>query len=339
MPEMRQDITTGIWSIIATERAKRPEMPEIKKNKPALPAHNENCFFCSGNEQTTPPEVYSIRPQGRKANTAGWLIRVVENKFAALNLNNHFLTADYQGLYPVSHACGVAEVVIETPDHSRQISSQTIEEIERTLTTFKDRVLTLYNTPDIKYVQVFKNCGAMAGASLEHPHAQIIAVPVIPDYIQHELNMATDYYKRNNRCVYCDMIELELNDRQRIIYENDSFLAIVPYAAKTPYEMKILPKFHEANYENINIKQLKELAITLRSTIYRLDFALDNPPYNWYIHTAPVRTEKETCYHWHIEITPKLSIQAGFELSTGMYINVTVPEDCAAFLKNIDDTL
>lgn len=336
MPEMRQDITTGKWSVIATERAKRPEMPEVKKNKVKMPEYDEKCFFCWGNEQTTPPEVYAIRPDKAPSDSSGWLVRVVENKFAAVNLNNNFMVASYAGLYPVSHACGVAEVVIETPDHSRQMSFQTLEEIERVIMAFKDRYQELSKNREIKYIQIFKNCGAIAGASLAHPHSQIIAIPVVPAEIENELNVAKAYYQNTNRCVYCDIVEKELATKERIVYEDEYFLTIIPYAARKPYEMKIIPRRHAVSFGLIKPEEIMALARALKASIYRLDFALDNPPYNWYIHTAPVGADIDTCYHWHIEILPKLSIDAGFELSTGMNINITVPEDCADFLRNID---
>lgn len=336
MPELRQNPVTGQWVIIATERARRPQRSEEIKEAVHIKHHDDKCFFCFGNEETTPPEIYSERINENDPDTPGWLIRVVNNKFAALNMKENFLIQNYDSLYKYSYATGTAEVVIETPHHSKTISKQSLEEITRVLRAYQLRYKALKKEPEIKYILLFRNCGALAGASLEHPHSQIIGVPVIPPDINTELSGAQSYYEKNGRCVFCDMIQQEIAEKLRIIYENELFIAFEPYASRYPFETQIFPKFHSSMYENLNNLQLESLAEVLKASLYKIDEGLDNPPYNYFIHTAPTQQNVEGFYHWHLEIIPKLTIAAGFELGTGMFINVTIPEQCADFLHQIE---
>lgn len=336
MPEMRQDAVTGRWVIIATERARRPEKPEVDKNSDKLPKHKKECFFCWGNEHTTPPEVYSVRVDGSDPDSSGWLLRVVENKFAAVNLGQGFEIEEIAPLYNRGYATGKAEVIIETHYHSKCQSEQSLIELKRLLKCYVDRYQTLLEEKELKYILLFRNCGAVAGASLEHPHSQIIAIPVVPPSVQEELEGSKKYYTKNKSCIYCDQLEKELEDGSRIIYENDHFVSLAPYASRTPFETLIIPKFHSARFESIDSRQLNSLASLWKATFHKLDAGLANPPYNYFIHTAPTQQNVDQHYHWHVEIIPKLTVVAGFELGTGMFINITIPEECAEFLRNIE---
>ncbi|MGD9580724.1 MAG: galactose-1-phosphate uridylyltransferase [Vampirovibrionia bacterium] len=336
MPEMRQDAVTGHWVIIATERAKRPEIPKVEKKSDNSPRHNKECFFCWGNENTTPPEVYSIRLDGSDPDTTGWLLRVVENKFAAVNLLQPFNIEQVSPLYSHSYAAGKAEVIIETHHHSKAQSQQSLIELKRVLKSYVDRYQALLEEPELKYILIFRNCGAIAGASLEHPHSQIIAIPIVPPDVAVEIEASEMYYKKNKSCIYCDILDEELNDKSRIIYENDHFVSLAPYASRTPFETMIIPKFHSARFETIDSRQLNSLSSMFKAVFYKLDAGLANPPYNYFIHTSPTQQNVDQHYHWHIEIIPKLTVAAGFELGTGMFINITIPEECAEFLRNIE---
>jgi len=336
MPEMRQNPVTRRWVIIATERAKRPEQARIEKLYESLPEHDEQCFFCWGNEETTPPEVYSIRLDDSLPDTPGWLLRVVNNKYAAVNLNQPFIINNNDCLEVFSYAKGIAEVIIETNNHSLNPSTMSLSQNIRVLKAYQDRYNAISKVPEIQYISIFRNNGALAGASLEHPHSQIIAVPLVPPVITEELEGSKAYYKKHNRCVWCDEIEKELNKQQRIIFKNSYFVAFVPYAARSPFELVIMPRFHSARFEEMEIFQLTSLAEVWKAVFYKLSESLSNPPYNCFIHTAPLNVACDEHFHWHIEILPKLTISAGFELCTGMFINVTIPEDCADFLNEIE---
>ncbi len=336
MPEMRRNPITGEWTIIATERAQRPHKPSLD----ATPFfggknHDPECFFCYENEHTTPPEVLVYREKPGAANTPGWSLRVVTNKFSALNLNEEFCMQDDNHLQVCCYARGLAEVVIESPHHTLNTALFPIQQIELLLKAYKERYIELSKEPSIKYIAMFKNNGSQAGASLEHPHSQIIATPIVPPVIQAEIEGAKQYYKENKSCIYCDMIDNELKDRSRIIYENEEFLSFAPYASRSPFETWLIPKFHSDSYHKLTAKQLKGLSEAWKTVLYKIYMGLDNPPYNYFIHTSPTRQDTEEFFHWHMELIPKMTIMAGFELGTGMFINIAIPEQSAEYLRGI----
>lgn len=337
MPEMRRDPITKNWVIIATERAKRPEKPTYAKDvQEKEVAHDQNCFFCTGNEHTTPPEVLAYRHYNSKPDAPGWNMRVVSNKFAALNLEQEFHIKQDNSLQINSYATGAAEVIIESPHHTKGLSQLRIDQIADVLRAYKDRYIALSQENSIKYILMFRNHGINAGTSISHPHSQIIATPVIPLKISEEFTGANDYFESTSRCVYCDMIKMETKERSRIIYENEYFISFAPYASKTPYETWIMPKFHSAKYQDLNEEQILYLSEVWKATLCKIYKGLDNPPYNYYIHTSPTQKNTDRYYHWHMELIPKLTIAAGFELGTGMYINIAIPEDCAEYLREIE---
>ena len=335
MPEMRRNPITKSWSIIATERAKRSEKPlSIEERESIGIDYDHTCFFCVGNEHTTPPEVYSIR-ENSAPDSAGWKLRVVPNKFAALNLENNFNMNLDNPLKISSWATGVAEVVIESTHHSRNIALFDKAQVRDVLMAYRERYRTLTGIHSNKYIQIFRNNGHEAGASLSHPHSQIIATPVIPIRILEEIDGAADYYDLTGRCVFCDLVRDELKDRSRIIYETQNFISFEPYASKTPYETWIMPKFHAPKFETLSDDLITELSEIWKAVLYKIYKGLKNPPYNYFIHTSPTQKNVDNYYHWHLEIIPKTTITAGFELGTGMYIDISVPEDCADFLREI----
>lgn len=330
MPELRKDPVTGRWVIIATERAKRPaqfgRVPEERKGG--------FCPFCPGNEKSTPPETLSYRQPGSTRDTEGWWTRVVPNKFPALQTDTEPKRSG-EGMYDRITGFGQHEVVIESPSHDSTIADLSVEQIQEVIWAFRDRTVEMRKDHRMKYVLIFKNWGREAGASLEHPHSQIISMPIVPKRVQEELSGASKYYDYKERCVFCDMIQQERTDNTRIIAENESFIAFLPFASRFPFETCILPKEHASFFNDIQKNEVASLAVLMRTTFRMIKSALDDPAYNFVIHTTPFDESGDVpFYHWHIEIMPKLTKVAGFEWGTGFYINPVPPEQAARVLLN-----
>lgn len=329
MPELRKDPVTGRWVIIATERAKRPS----QYNKLIEERKGGFCPFCAGNEKSTPPEVLSYRPSSTPKDGEGWWLRVVPNKFPALQQEG-VLKRSGHGMYDQMTGFGAHEVVIESPSHEQTFADLPEEQVQEIIWAFRDRTVELRKDPRMRYIMIFKNWGREAGASLEHPHAQIIGLPIVPKRVQEELGGSSKYFDYKERCVFCDMIRQEVEDNRRVVAENDSFIALMPFASRFPFETWVLPKEHTSFFNDIQKNQVVELSKIMKSLFVQMKSALDDPPYNFVIHTTPFdETGSVPYYHWHIEIIPKLTKVAGFEWGTGFYINPTPPEDAAKFLQ------
>lgn len=329
MPELRKDPVSGRWVIISIERGKRPSDFGMRVS----PKKGGFCAFCKGNERTTPPEILAFRPDGSKPNTPGWTLRVVSNKFPALNVEGD-LNREGEGIFDKMNGVGAHEVIIESPEHNLTLSTMPLKSVEDVFWAFHQRITDLKNDKRVKYVLVFKNEGDDAGASLEHSHSQLIALPIVPHHVQEEIEHAKNYYGYKERCIFCDIIHQESSDRKRVISENDDFIAIAPFAPRSPFETMILPKKHESSFQPHG--SFKLLAEILQRTLKQIDKVLDMPPYNLMIHTSPFENEENEHYHWHIEILPKLTKIAGFEWGSGFYINPTPPEEAAKFLREAD---
>jgi UDPglucose--hexose-1-phosphate uridylyltransferase len=320
VPELRKDPIVGRWVIISTDRARRPTdfVREPVKIKGGF------CPFCYGNESKTPPEILAYRPSANggtaQKDSPGWTVRVVPNKFPALGIEGN-LNKQAEGMFDKMNGIGAHEVVIETPDHNATMASLPSKRIEDVLWAFRDRILDL------------KNHGEAAGASLEHAHSQLIALPILPIYVVEELQGAKQYYIYKERCVFCDGIRQEIDNGTRVVAENEDFLTLAPYAPRFPFETWILPKRHESAFENSSSQLFENLARALKLLLMKADRVLDNPPYNLVVHTSPVQEPTNEYYHWHIEFMPKLTKTAGFEWGTGFYINPTPPEEAAKFLR------
>lgn len=330
MPELRKDPVLGRWVIICTERAKRPNDFGVRPASQPV----EYCPFCVGNENQTPPEVLSVRSNGSAPNSPGWKVRVVPNKFPALQIEGD-LDRRGEGLFDKMNGIGAHEVVIESTNHMAELSTQSVEEIAAVLGAFRARIVDLKGDPRFKYILVFKNHGESAGASLQHPHTQLIATPIIPKHVAEELKGARGHYEMKERCIYCDIIQQEIADGRRLVVADDQFVALEPFAPRFPYETWILPKKHNSAFEAITDEGLYHLASMLKETLGRINDALSRPHYNFVIHTAPCNDPFLLFYHWHIEIMPKLTNMAGFEWGSGFYINPTPPEDAAHYLRAI----
>jgi UDPglucose--hexose-1-phosphate uridylyltransferase len=329
MPELRKDPISGRWVIISIERGKRPSDFGMRIS----PKKGGFCAFCEGNERTTPPEIMAFRSDGGKPNTPGWTLRVVSNKFPALNIEGQLNRAG-EGIFDRMNGVGAHEVIIECPDHNMTLSSMPLKSVEDALWAFHQRITDLKKDSRFKYVLVFKNEGDEAGASLEHTHSQLIALPIVPHLVEEELFQAKQYYEYKERCIFCDIIHQETEDKKRVISENDDFIALAPFAPRSPFETMIMPKRHESSFSPRGNFSL--LAKILQQTLKQIDKVLDLPPYNMMIHTSPFRNEENEHYHWHIEIIPKLTKIAGFEWGSGFYINPTPPEEAAKFLREAE---
>jgi UDPglucose--hexose-1-phosphate uridylyltransferase len=329
--ELRKDAVTGRWVIIATDRARRPNqyVRTVEERKGGF------CPFCPGNEASTPPEVLSYRPPETLPNTEGWWIRVVPNKFPALEPDGELVRAG-EGIYDRMTGIGRHEVLIESPSHEHTYADLPVDQIQEILWALRDRTVDLRKDRRMRYMMIFKNWGREAGASIEHPHSQIIALPVVPKRVQEELTGASKYFDFRERCVFCDMIHQELESKVRTVCENDTFVSFMPFAARFPFETWIVPKEHTAFFSDIQKNEVADLSSLLKQTFSLLKRALNDPPYNFVIHTTPFENAGDTVfYHWHIEIIPKLTMVAGFEWGTGFYINPTPPEAAAEHLRKL----
>ncbi len=331
MPELRKDPIVGRWVIIATERAQRPHQ---LAEKPDAPAHGL-CPFCPGHEDMTPREVHAAgRPPSMPPNGPGWKVRVVPNRYPALMIEGD-LERQAEGIYDRMNGIGAHEVIIETPEHGKGLGDLTDQEVTEVLFAFKARILDLRNDLRFRYILLFKNHGSLAGASLEHTHSQLIALPVVPRQVVEEIEGARRHFEHRERCIFCDIVGQERRDRNRLIFENEDFVAFAPFAPRSPFETWIVPKRHESNYEAEPKERLGLCAQTLRSTLRRISAALGSPPYNFIVHSNPLRDAASPSYHWHIEVVPALSHVAGFEWGSGFYINPVPPEESAEFLRRV----
>jgi UDPglucose--hexose-1-phosphate uridylyltransferase len=329
LPELRKDPITGRWVIISTDRAKRPT--DFVRESVHIQGKGF-CPFCYGNELKTPPEILAYGRNGSGPNTSGWTVRVVPNKFPALGIEGD-LNREGEGLYDRMNGVGAHEVIIETPDHTKTLATLAERAIEDVLWAYRDRVLDLKNDKRFRYALIFKNHGDAAGASLEHSHSQLIALPIVPKRVAEEWEGSQHYYREKERCIFCDIIRQERDSGVRVISENDMFIVLAPFAPRFPFEMWLLPKSHGSSFENNQTPVYKSLAKMLKDNLSRLDAVLDHPAYNFMLHTSPMGEESNDHYHWHFEIMPKLTKVAGFEWGTGFYICPTPPEESARFLR------
>jgi UDPglucose--hexose-1-phosphate uridylyltransferase len=344
MPELRHDPIQRRWVIIATERARRPsDFRGISSEEETV--EPQFCPFCAGNEEKTPPEIFAIRQPGTFPDTAGWDVRVVMNKFPALRVEGE-LNRQGIGMFDMMNGIGAHEVIIETPEHHLTIPDMSHDHLIKVISTYKQRLCDLKNDPRLRYVLLFKNYKQAAGASLSHPHSQVIATPVTPLIVAQELESAKDHYLRKERCLFCDVIKQEVFSGQRIIQLSEHFVAIAPFASRFPFEIFLAPLKHAHDFGEMTEAETSTFTRDLRDTLKRLKVSLNDPPYNFVLHTAPnTHTAPrrpgywETLqydFHWHLEIIPRLTRMAGFEWGSGFYINPTPPEDAAQWLRDVE---
>ena len=325
MAELRRDPITREWVNIATERGKRPS--DFHRGGRArivgLIGHSR-CPFCPGNEERTGAEVL------RYAKGRDWSVRVVANKLSAFT-DCGAAARSQCGIYERMPAVGTHEIVIETPDHCRNLSRLGVAEVKQVLDAYRERYLALRKNPRIKYVLIFRNYGKIAGASIEHAHLQIVGTAIIPPAARVKIAGVQRYEEEYGSFVYCDMVEEEMWGGDRLVAQNASFLALTPYASRHPFETWIIPLERDAHFTGIGETRMADLAAILEETLLRLDLCLGDPAYNFLLLT----TDLSDGPNWHIEIVPRLNVAAGFELGTGIHVNPVAPEDAAGFLREV----
>ncbi|MFH1380844.1 MAG: galactose-1-phosphate uridylyltransferase [Candidatus Omnitrophota bacterium] len=330
MSQLRRDPITGRWIIVNFEKNVEPGdflFEKIVKNN-----DSKACPFCPGNEHLTPPEIVAHRKIGPQ-NSGDWTIRVVPNKYPALE-SLGTLDKRAVGVFDKMQGVGAHEVIIDIPDHMQDIADIQDDQAEEVIWSYLGRSTDLGKDPRFKYVLIFRNYGRSAGASLEHPHSQLIALPIVPKRVNEELHCALEYYNYKERCVFCDIVDQELNDKERIVEENEFFISFCPFVSRFPYEVWIMPKKHQSHFTSLKKDAVRPLGEILRNTMKKLKKLLNDPPYNYIIHTSPINGFEKKYYHWHIEIMPKLIDGAGFEWGSGFYVNPVAPEIAAKNLIN-----
>ena len=327
--EFRQNILTKEWVIVAPERSKRPE--EFARGSQArlpLPEHSSSCPFCSGNENMTPAPVYQIPESG------DWQLRVVPNKYAALQSNAD--TKRYrEGKYLKVGGYGIAEVIIESRRHNVTIATMEHDEVVPIARAYRERYRKISQLSDINLITIFRNHGERAGTSLEHPHSQIIATPIVPRHVREPVFQARMAFDSYGTCIFCDIIAEEIRLRERVICENARFIAFSPYASKSPFECRIMPKLHHCALGDMDDGEIVDFAEILHILLKKMYVGLENPDYNFIIRSAPTDDINAKHYHWYVVIIPKVTTPAGFEIGSGIYINVMPPEAAAQFLREI----
>ncbi len=341
MPELRKDPVIGRWVIISTERAKRPM--DFSAWRPGETVDPDQCPFCIGRETQTPPEIFAVRDPQTRPNTPGWRVRVVPSIKPILRIEGE-LNRRAQGMYDVMNGIGAHEVIIETPEHVANLADVSVEQIRESLRVCVRRIRDLEQDERFKYVLWFKNYGLAAGAGrIPHARSQLIATPVVPKRVKDELSVARRYFDDKERCLTCDVMAQERDARERIVLESRHHVAVCPFASRFPFELMILPKRHQADFWAMLPEELDDLASVMKLTLARLKIVLDDPPYNFVLHTAPFRRKRakvgywktlDEDYHWHIELIPRLTRVAGFEWGSGFYINPTPPEEAARYLRD-----
>lgn len=339
MSELRKDLVSGRWVIIATERSKRPDDFRPAGGGAPAPEAAGFCPFCEGNEAKTPPEVFALRGSGSVPDAPGWTVRVVPNKFPALNPGPPPPRAT-AGVFQSMEGRGVHEVVIENPHHGFELADLPAAHIRDVFRVFQLRIRAIESELHYQYVQIFKNKGKEAGASLSHPHSQLVATPIVPKRIKEEIYGADRMFRTLKECVFCRVLREEEAANERLVAGNAHFTAFAPYASRSPFEMAVFPRRHSAFFTDVREDELLALAEILKTVLTRLKETVGDPPFNMVLHQAPNPAlslkgwpDIHLKSHWHVEIIPVLTKMAGFEWGTGFYINPVPPETAARFLK------
>lgn len=329
MSELRQNLATKEWYVIAAERAKRPE--DFKKEKPEREdfTFSKKCPFCPGNESMTEGEDFVIYDRGE------WLVRVIPNKFPAFKPEGG-RERMVQGIYRKMNGTGIHQVIIESPIHNHHYHTMTAEHIEKVIETYKHCYLSAMEDPRVEAIIIFKNYGPSAGCSLAHPHSQVIAVPVVPTFMRNHLEQAKRYCDDMGDCAFCSMMKDELQEDVRIVTKNKSFVVFCPYASASAFESWIMPLKHNPCFGDISPEEIKDLALIMKDLFSRYYYGLGDPDFNFAVQTPPRDESNDRSYHWYIRVLPRLTKLAGFELGSGMMINVTLPEENAAFLRKVN---
>jgi UDPglucose--hexose-1-phosphate uridylyltransferase len=329
MPEYRQDPLTGRTVIIAEERAARPHQFDIEDSTAAAV-----CPFCEGNEHLTPEEVAALRNPGSVPNFPGWFVRVIPNKFPAVMPEKTVFP--FSEPFDVAPGVGNHEVIVDTPRHVLSVVELTDTEVASMFQMYRDRLRTLRSEQRWSYVQIFKNVGAAAGASIPHSHSQLVAMPFIPQGVQQVLHHAEKYRNTHSTCFWCDRLDRDIQNQTRIVEETPQFVALCPFVSRFAGEVEIYPKKHQSGFDEMTEKGLAEFALLVRRTVSRLEQVVlwmkGKLAYNFVLNTEPISADRGV-FHWHLSILPSLARAAGFEWGTGLHINPISPEQAAERLR------
>lgn len=337
--ELRQDVVTGDWVVVATGRAKRPHA-FARRGAPERPQPKATCPFERLESDAVliydrRGERFRLTPKDRRYLGRHWWLQVIPNKYPAFQYRATCPVVLPHGPYRVTDGVGFHEVVV-TRHHTRSLAAMAVAEAAIVIRAYRQRYLALKDEECVEYISIFHNHGHDAGATLSHPHSQIIAIPVIPPDIGRSLSGSADYYRRHRRCVHCTMIAFERRDGRRIVYENRDFIVFCPYISRQAFEIRIFPKRHQPEFEAIDDRETLAAAAALSTALSKIARGLKDPAYNFFVHTAPTADGRRAPhYHWHIEIVPKTAIWAGFEIGTGIEISSISPEAAARYLRAI----
>ena len=325
--ELRQDLVSGDWIVIAPRRAKRPhQLISGKRKAKRVKAPVKGCPF-EGDFLEFHKTFLVYKRDG------GWEVAIIENKYPVFSHKNICGEIFRKGPYSIMEGVGHHDLVI-TPDHHKNFAHLNREAANLVFQAFRDRYLMLFNDPCLAYISIFHNWGPKAGASIYHPHYQLIAVPIVPPDVEHSLEGSSRYFRNNKKCVHCTMIEWEKKKKERIIYENKGAIVFTPFVSREPFELRVFPKKHLPYFENTLDDDLEYVVDALQAALTKIEKRLYDPDYNFFIHTAPILNKNQyKHYHWHVEIQPKISISAGFELGTGIEITAVEPEEAAKILR------
>ncbi|MDP8265777.1 MAG: galactose-1-phosphate uridylyltransferase [Candidatus Aceula meridiana] len=345
MQELRKDPIIGRWVIMATSRARRPGNFVNSEESNLVETPEESCCFCEGRESETPKEICAVRKKGTKKDSPGWQVRVVADKnpilkaFVDLSRTTH-------GLYQKLNGRGAHEVIVESPKHISNMADLSLKQIELVINTYAERINDLENDQRIKYVLAHKNFRwTRDNQNINHSYSEIIATPVVPMRIKEELRGAKKYFDYHERCLYCDLVAQELESNQRVVSDDEHFLTVVPFASRFPFETWIIPKDHHSQFPKGIKGKEKYLAKAFKEILLKMKIGLNNPAYHFVVHSAPFlrknpgEVKYQTIaedYHWHIEVTPRLTQAAGFEKGTGFYICPIPPEAAAEYLREVE---
>lgn len=338
MSQMRKDVFTGRWVVMAETTTVQPSDFHFKK----FARETTFCPFCETNEASTPPEVFAIRSPGSPANGPGWSVRVVPNSEPRLRIEGK-LGQRAEGLHDLMNGIGAHEIIAETPRHDHSLHELEIHEIADVIRAYKARIIDLEGDKRMRYVLIFKNHGEEAGAhTISHSISHLLALPVTPRSLKTKLITARDYFALKERCIYCDVLQQEQTEQKRLVAENEDYVAVAPFASRFPFEMVILPKSHNSAFSRISSEQVDRLSRILRDTLRKLDHSLGGPPYNLSLQDRPILRPRagywntiEDDFHWHLEILPQIARITGFEWASGFFYNPVPPEVAARCLSSV----
>jgi UDPglucose--hexose-1-phosphate uridylyltransferase len=339
MHELRKDPLLGKWVAVLKDSKEPEHYLQYPLGRRDAAEESTGCMFCSGREPETPPEIFALRQPGSPPDSSGWHTRVVPKSNPLFQIEGD-LGRKGIGMYDKMNSIGANEIIIESPQHNVPVELMGPAQMKLVLATYRHRIAELEKDPRFRYLLIFKDHGKSAGEVYHHPHAQVVATPVIPKGIKEELDGAKDYFFYKERCIFCDMIDEELQNGRRIIMETGHFVAFTPFASITPFEFWIMPKKHNCAFQDSDDEEMEDLSFVLTTALKKMNWILKDPPYHYVLHTAPNRVPRKDHwhtlgedFHWHIEIMPELLSRSGFELSSEMFVLTTSPEDAADYLR------